>query len=75
MFQRFVFSKRLRKWKRKQKLKRNRVDCNKSVIGNGIGGRLRSVEVEKQRSRNINLREMQSEVGEKRNLLLLLLVH
>jgi len=33
-----VFSKRLRKWKRKPKLKRNHVDCDNSVICNGING-------------------------------------
>lgn len=55
-----VFSKRLRKWKRKQKLKRNDAACDGSVTGNGVG--LRNMEVEKQRVRN--LRETQSEVGE-----------
>ncbi|XP_004500225.1 protein OCTOPUS-like [Cicer arietinum] len=55
-----VFSKRLRKWKRKQKLKRNRTACDGSVTGNGVG--LTRMEDEKQRSRN--LRETQSEVGE-----------
>lgn len=56
-----VFSKRLRKWKRKQKLKRNNADCEGGVV-TGNGGGLRSMEVEKQRRRN--LRETQSEVGE-----------
>jgi hypothetical protein len=55
-----VFSKRLRKWKRKQKLERNDAACDGSVTGNGVG--LRNMEVEKQRVRN--LRETQSEVGE-----------
>ncbi|PNX97622.1 hypothetical protein L195_g020853 [Trifolium pratense] len=55
-----VFSKRLRKWKKKQKLKRNDAACDGSVTGNGVG--LRNMEVEKQRVRN--LRETQSEVGE-----------
>ncbi|CAL5202470.1 unnamed protein product [Lathyrus oleraceus] len=55
-----VFSKRLRKWKRKQKLKRSGGACDGSVIGNGVG--LTSREVEKRRTRNF--RETQSEVGE-----------
>ncbi|XP_058782128.1 protein OCTOPUS-like [Vicia villosa] len=57
-----VFSKRLRKWKRKQKLKRSGGGgaCDGSVIGNGVG--LTSMEVGKDRVRNF--RETQSEVGE-----------
>ncbi|KAF7816068.1 UPF0503 protein [Senna tora] len=55
-----VFSKRLRKWRRKQKLKKHGNDSG--TCGDNAGVGLKGLEVEK--PRNGRLRETQSEIGE-----------